>query len=85
MSGDTVYLSSKAATRDRYHTDPNCRYLERVDTVYSKDREVVEPHLSLCRYCSGEFTTSSSADSSYHVALKDANPEDVGLNPSLSD
>jgi len=82
MPNDTVFLASRPGgmTNDRYHTDPDCRHLTRIQSVLEVYRDDLPPGLDLCRDCSGTVAAGRyEKDMSTYREARDMNPEELEL------
>ena len=84
QSEEMVYVVANGGQsgRSNIHTNPDCHYVLRANTVFEKPRSVIDDD-RLCAACSGEYNPgeNSPADTTaMRKALSSMAPEDAGLS-----
>lgn len=69
---ETVFISAKASRYgySKYHSDRQCRYVQRMDDIRETSRSVIESHYDECEDCLGESTTSSQPETELATRLR---------------
>jgi len=73
MGEGTVYVAGQGTGGpcDTYHTDPDCRALQKARSVFEYSRENIGGTREECRVCRGEVSRPPSNDRSHYKALID--------------
>lgn len=78
MTNDTVFVATLTGGRrsKRYHTDPECRYLNDARNAHTVSRETLPDGTEECRWCQGERAFTPDGGSRAHLeSLKAAAEE----------
>lgn len=73
---DRVFVAPR---RNRYHTYLECQGLNSAQTVIEVLLADVDDELSLCKFCSGEYSPSAASESyNLRKSLEELDPDDIG-------